>query len=185
MLVNGETNMSIFESQLVQTFINLPIISRIRRNHGLEHATLHILAQRFPQIKLAGHSDSGGFWLLGNLPLEEVQSAVAEAETRLRAGEHNLAIHPNCGTNLAVGGTLAGLAGSLAMLGAGNRMRDKLERVPLAVTLATLALILSHPLGSLFQARLTTSGELNDLQVRGIDVSRRGRFNAYRIVTQG
>jgi hypothetical protein len=185
MLENGETIMSIFESQFVQTLINLPIVSRIRRNHGLEHATLHILAKRFPQIKMAGHSDTGGFWLLGNLPLEEVQSAVAEAETRLRAGEYSLAIHPNCGTNLAVGGTLAGLAGSVAMLGAGSRIRDKLERIPLAITLATLALIFSQPLGSLFQSNLTTSGELGNLKVRGIDVSPRGRITAYRVITHG
>ncbi|MFU8770922.1 MAG: DUF6391 domain-containing protein [Anaerolineales bacterium] len=177
--------MSIFDSQFVQTLINIPVISRVRRNHALEHATLHVLAQRFPHVKMAGHSDTGGFWLLGNLPLEEVRSAVDEAHERLFAGEHNLAVHPNCGTNLAVGGTLAGLAGGIAMLGAGSRVRDKIERLPLAVILATLALIFSRPLGILFQARLTTSGELEDLQVKGIDVSHRGRFNAYRVITQG
>ena len=177
--------MSIFESPLFQSLIAIPFISRIRRNHGLEHATLHILAERFPHLKMAGHSDTGGFWLLGDLPLEEIQSAVMEAEARLRAGEHDLAVHQNCGTNLATAGTLAGLAGGMAMFGAGSRMRDKLERLPLAVTMATLALIFSRPVAMLLQANVTTSGELENLHVSGISVSHRGKIKAFRVITQG
>ena len=30
-------------------------ISRIRRNHALEHATLHVLAYKYPQKNLAGY----------------------------------------------------------------------------------------------------------------------------------
>ncbi len=38
-------------------------LSRIRRNHGLEHAALHVLAERHPGKPLAGHSDLNGFWI--------------------------------------------------------------------------------------------------------------------------
>src|SRR5512141_137266 len=160
-------------------------ISRIRRNHGLEHATLHVLAERHPKLSLAGHSDVNGFWLLGDVSTEEVHSAVDEALSRMNAGEHNLAVHPNCGTNFVTAGTFAGVAASMAMFGAGRRVRDKLERIPLAASLATVALIAAQPMGLVFQERFTTSGYPEGLEVVDILPSRRGRINAHRVVTRG
>ncbi len=168
-----------------QAFLNLPFLSRIRRNHGLEHATLHILSQRNPGINLAGHSDIGGFWLLGDVEDEQVESAVHEALQRLRGGENHLAVHPNCGTNFVAAGTLAGVAAALAMLGSGKRLRDRLERIPLAASFATLALMLAQPLGLRLQEQVTTSGSPGNLQVTEIIASRRGRLNVHRIVTRG
>lgn len=169
----------------IQPLLDMPFLSRIRRNHGLEHASLHILSERFPGISLAGHSDTGGFWLLGNVPTAEVQSAVEEALRRLRAGERRLAIHPNCGTNFVTSGTLAGLAAGLAMFGAGRRLRDKVERLPLAASFATLALIAAQPLGLLLQETITTSGEPGALEVVEIIPSRNGRLDVHRVVTRG
>jgi hypothetical protein len=73
--------------------LELPLLSRIRRNHGLEHATLHVLAKYLPQTMIAGHSDAGGFYIIGDVPTETMNSAVQEAIARLRAGESKLAIH--------------------------------------------------------------------------------------------
>src|SRR5512134_2196327 len=114
----------------IETVINYPAVSRVRRNHGLEHATLHILSQRLPPRPLAGHSDTRGFWILGDVSTEEVQTAVEEAVRRLQAGEHNLAVHPNCGTNFVTSGVLASLAAFVAMFGAGRSFRSRLERLP-------------------------------------------------------
>ncbi len=61
----------------IQTILNYPPVSRVRRNHGLEHATLHILSQSGPKRPLAGHSDTRGFWVLGDVSTDEVQEAVA------------------------------------------------------------------------------------------------------------
>src|SRR5512143_927816 len=110
-----------------QNIFDLPIISRIRRNHGLEHATLHTLANRLPHTMLAGHSDTGGFWIIGDVSTDVLQAAVQEALTRLRAGESGLAVHPNCGTNIVTAGAMAGLAGAMAMFGSGKQIRDKLS----------------------------------------------------------
>jgi hypothetical protein len=151
----------------------------------LEHATLHILSQRHPKLPLAGHSDTRGFWVLGEVSTEDVTSAVQEAMQRMQAGEHNLAVHPNCGTNFVTSGVLASLAAFVAMFGAGRRLRDRLERLPLAASLATIALIISQPLGLRLQERVTTSGELAGLQVVQITPSRRGRMQAHRVLTQG
>jgi hypothetical protein len=177
--------MSIFESALFQSILETPFISRVRRNHGLEHATLHILAKRYPGQNMGGHSDHKGFWLIGNIPTEGIQQAVEEALQRLRGGEHHLAVHPSCGTNFATAGVLAGMAGVVGMWGAGPRKRDKVERVPLVATLATLALIVAQPLGLSAQKYFTTSGELGDLEVVEIVATKRGRMTAHRVTTRG
>lgn len=172
-------------SGLLQTLLSAFPVSRIRRNHGLEHATLHILSERYPKINLAGHSDMGGFWVLGDVSTEEVESAVNEGLDRMRNGEHNLAVHPNCGTNFVTAGTFAGVAASLAMLGVGRRFRDKLERVPLAASLATVALMFAQPMGLIIQERVTTSGAPEALEVVDIVPSHRGRIKAHRVITEG
>lgn len=160
-------------------------ISRIRRNHGLEHATMQILARRNPYYRMAGHSDAGGFWLLGDVPGEEVQSAVDEALARLSAGEHNLAVHPNCGTNFVTAGALAGTVAWLAMLGTEGSWKKKLERWPVLISLVTVALIAAQPLGPLLQAKVTTSGDPQGLRVTGILRKEQGGMPAHRVLTEG
>ena len=177
--------MSFIENTPIQNILSYPLISRVRRNHGLEHATLHILAQKYPGKSMAGHSDFSGFWLLGDLSTEAIESAVAEALRRLQGGEHSLAVHPNCGTNLVTAGSLAGIAGLFGMLGVGSRKRDKLERLPMVASLATLALIIAQPLGLFFQRHLTTSGKPENLEVLEIIPTQRGRMQAHRVITQG
>lgn len=177
--------MSLLNSTAYQSLVNIPWFSRVRRNHGLEHATLHILSKRLPGKSLAGHSDTKGFWLLGEVPTEEVEVAAQEALTRMKAGEPQLAVHPNCGTNFATAGTLAGLAGAAAMFGVGPRKRDKLDRLALAATLATLALMVGQPVGLFLQKYFTTSGAPGNLEVVAITSSKRGRITAHRVLTQG
>ncbi len=167
-----------------ESVLNYPFVPRLRRNHGLEHATLHILARHNPNRHLAGYSDVAGFWILGDLTTSEVESAVQEALQRMQAGEKSLAVHPNCGTNFVTSGVLASLAAFVALFGAGRRTRDWLERLPLAATLATLALIISHPLGLMIQERVTTSGQPGALAVVKITPTRRGRMQAHRVITQ-
>ena len=177
------------DTNLVQRAIETPPVSRVRRNHGLEHATLNILSQRFPHLKLAGHSDFRGFWIVGDVPIEAVKDAVDDALSRMQAGERDLAVHSNCGTNYVTAGMMAGVAGAIAMAGVGRRWRDKLERLPLAMSLATLALIVGMPLGSLIQARVTTSGDPGDMQVVEIMTKMRGtaskRLKTHRVITRG
>jgi hypothetical protein len=169
----------------LSAILEFPMISRIRRNHGLEHATLHTLAKQLPHTMLAGHSDMGGFWIIGDVSSDLLHTAVQEAIARLRSGESGLAIHPNCGTNIATAGALAGIAGSLAMLGSGKRIREKLNRLPIAAMLATMALIIAQPLGMLLQARVTTSGDPGSLEVIAITHRRQGRMTVHRIQTRG
>ncbi|MCL4257786.1 MAG: hypothetical protein KJZ53_04555 [Anaerolineales bacterium] len=156
--------------------------SRLRRNHGLEHATIHVLSRTHPRVSTAGHSDPGGFWLLGDLSTEAVYTAVEEALARLNAGERNLAIHPNCGTNLVTASVTAGLAGALAF-GTARNDRERLERLPLAILMSLGGLLLARPLGARIQQRVTTSGDPGSLHVVEIRRTQRGRFTAHRVST--
>ena len=159
----------------------------MRRNHSLEHATLNVLAQRAPHLRLAGYSDAGGFWLVGDVPIDDLQLAVSEALARLQNGQSSLAIHAHCGTNYVIPGFFAGTAAWLVMLG--NDKQDslgkKLDRWSLVVLLATLALLASRPLGPVFQQKVTTDAGVDGMQITEIIRSERGRMVLHRIVTSG
>ena len=128
-------------------------ITRIRRHHALEHAALQVIAKKNPHVSILGYSDVRGFWLVGNLPTETVRDGVDEALNRLRGGESQLAIHPNCGTNFVASGFLAGLAAWIGMLGTGSGFRRKAERLPIVISLVTLTMILANPWGLSFRQR--------------------------------
>ncbi|HKJ26744.1 MAG TPA: DUF6391 domain-containing protein [Anaerolineales bacterium] len=164
--------------------LEIPAISRIRRNHGLEHATIHVLTEKKKPLSVAGHSDAGGFWILGELGTEELLEAAQEALARLNNGEHDLAVHPNCGTNFATYGIFAGLGSFLALSGA-KKFKDRLDRLPLAALLATVALILSQPVAYRLQREVTTSGRMFDLSITRITRTFIGNRTAHRIETKG
>lgn len=160
------------------------ILTRVRRNHAIEHATLSVLARKNPNYRLAGYSDPLGFWILGQVSCDELQTALDEAQSRLRGGEYGLAIHPNCGTNFATTGVLAGTAAWLAMLGSGRSTRAKLERLPLVMSLVTITMIFAQPLGPFLQARLTTDGHIGSQHVVEVRCYQRRGIPAYRIITR-
>lgn len=160
------------------------MLSRIRRNHALEHATIHVLSRRFPKKNLIGRSDSSGFYIYGNITTAELQEAVHEALVRLHRGERRLAIHPNCGTNLVTSATLAGSASFFALLGSKDEdWRDRLDRLPLAVMATVVALIAAQPLGRLAQERLTTIADPGNLEITAIETMRRGGLTLHRVLT--
>lgn len=166
------------------TILDFPVTSRIRRNHGLEHASLNILNQRFPDRTLAGYSSPSGFFVLGDLATEDLREAVMQALTRLQTGERHLAIHPNCGTNYVASGFVAGLLAWLGMTGAKSK-REKVDRLPFIIALAMLGFIISQPLGPKIQERITTSGNPEGMTIVDIFLVRFGQFTLHRVITQG
>jgi hypothetical protein len=150
---------------------------RTRQHHGLEHATLHMLAARIPGLRMAGLSDPFGFTLYGEADEAQVQRAVSDAMLRLQAGESGLAIHPNCGTNLAATSLLAGAGALLARVGARNPL-DIFVRTIMAVM---AAVVLSKPLGRRLQV-YTTSGNLAGRWLVGVRTRRLGPLVFHRVV---
>jgi hypothetical protein len=164
------------------SILDLPVISRIRRNHGLEHASLTILSSMNPTLALAGISFPAGFIVLGEVETGQLRAAVFQALNRMQNGEKHLAVHPNCGTNYVTSGVVAGLLAWLGMSGARNR-REKLDRLPMVISLVTLAFIYTRPLGPIIQERITTSAEPANLHIVDIFPVRFGNFCLHRVVT--
>lgn len=164
--------------------LSIPPLLRTRRNHALEHATLQVLTQKDPKRRLAGYSGPDGFWVLGEIDLETLQQGVEEAQTRLRAGERNLAVHPHCGTNFVTTGAVAGTFAWLGMLGTRRGLRDKLDRLPILMMLVTLAMIMAQPLGPRMQEKFTTEPDLGDLQVTQIMRYQRQNTPLHKVSTR-
>ncbi len=150
------------------------LISRVRRNHGLEHATIHMLSAKHTQFSAQGNSDHKGFSLniYGELTLADVETAVYEAHKRLSNGEHDLAVHQNCGTVLVTMGVLAALGSQLAFMYEERRQKRSQMNLPVftaaaptAVLLSIIAIIVGRPLGIKFQAAYTVEGDIGDLKI--------------------
>ena len=163
--------------------LDLPLVHETRRNHALEHATLHVLSAGHPGNPMAGHSNPTGFFILGNLPTEDVKSAVTQALMRLRSGERELAIHAGCGTNLATSALLAGTFAWFALRG-GKSTFGRLLRLPFALAFALVGFAISQPLGPVIQAKITTDADMGDLQVVDVRPTMRGRVTAHRVITK-
>jgi hypothetical protein len=70
---------------------------------------------------------------------------------------------------LVTSGLLAGSASFFALIGIGNKnLRQRLERLPMAITLTMIALIIAQPLGKAVQKHVTTDGDPGQLEI--IDV---------------
>ncbi len=159
-------------------------LSRIRKNHALEHATVHLLGQRYPNKSLIGRSDNRGFFIYGDISADTLQNTAIEALMRLRNGESQLAIHPNCGTNLVTSALLAGLAAFISLFGSKNDdWRKRLERLPTAIMLSAMALVISQPLGNYFQKRFTTNANIGSLEILSTRRIERGSSSYLRVLT--
>ena len=150
------------------------LISRIRRNHGLEHASIHVLSEKHQGFSAQGNSNHRGFYLniYGNIDEADVTMAVEEAFTRMKGGEHKLAVHPNCGTVLLTTATMTTLAAQAAF--AIEQFRHKSDRtdsqvimngLPSAVLASVIALILARPAGIKIQENYTVEGDLKEMQL--------------------
>ena len=159
--------------------LDLPLILETRRNHALEHATLHILARKY-HTSMAGHSNPTGFFLLGDVTAEDISSAATEAMARLLAGESGLAVHPGCGTNLATTALLAGTFAWAPLRGAKSTFW-RVWLIPIAVVFAAFGYWLSKPLGPWLQKYITTEADLGDMEIVDIVPVRKG---VHRVITK-
>lgn len=163
--------------------LDLPLILETRRNHALEHATLHVLAVKYPKQRLVGYSNPTGFFILGNVPTEEVTRAAVQALRLLRLGERDLAIHDGCGTNMATTVLLAGTLAWFVLRGARSTL-GRMLRLPFAVGFALLGVSLSRPLGPWLQTRITTEAKVGNMEIVGVKRTGRGRISAHRVITK-
>ena len=152
-------------------------VKRTRQHHAIEHATLHILAERYPQRSFAGYSDPVGFFVVGRVDSFALRRAVSDAMLRLRAGETHLAIHPNCGTVIASTSLLVALA---ALIGAAGQ-RGLLARFTSMLAWVLGALVFSKPLGLLLQ-RYTTLAEIGNRWLVEVRPLAQGKTPLHRVI---
>jgi len=144
-----------------QPLLNMPYVLRTRRNHGLEHATIHILSRQ--RYHLSGRSTDGGFVIFGEVPTETLEEGVQEALRRMRGGQHSLAIHPNCGTNLVTTGFLATIISAIGF--SGKNVRKAWDRFPFIMVLMMMVVLFSPVLGMSLQRYFTTEGDPGNLEL--------------------
>lgn len=160
--------------------LKLPLILETRRNHALEHATLHLLARKYKTQPMAGHSNPTGFFLLGEVQTDDVIACANEAWTRLNAGESGLAVHEGCGTNLVAATLLPASFAWMPLRGARSTFW-RLGLIPLALVLALFGYFLSKPLGPWLQKYITTEADLGSMQIVEVRLVRKGM---HRIITK-
>ena len=160
--------------------LDLPLILETRRNHALEHATLQVLARKYQNQSMAGHSNPTGFFLLGDFQTEDVSSAASEAMARLLSGESGLAIHPGCGTNMATTALLSATFAWMPIRGAKSTFW-RVWLIPIAILFAAFGYFLSKPLGPWLQKYVTTEADLGDMQIVEIIPVRKG---LHRVITK-
>ncbi len=146
-------------------------ISTVRRNHGIEHATVHVLTARDPSTRLIGRADTTGFNIYGDVPTDALISAAREALARLQSGERALAVHPRCGTNLVVAGLLTAVAAAFAI-----GRKPSLKKLPDVILATTIAAFVAQPLGMTLQARVTTSPDAIGARIAGVRQSQMGQI---------
>src|SRR5688500_10382042 len=160
--------------------LDFPPFLATRRNHALEHASLLILARKYKDQNMAGHSNPTGFFLFGDMSLEDIRNAINEAMTRLPPGESGHAIHPRCRTKLAAS-TLVPSASAWAPFQGARSLRWRLLLIPVALMFAIFGYLLSKPLGPWLQRNVTTEADLGDMRVMDIVTVRPG---VYRVLTK-
>ncbi|MDB9449759.1 DUF6391 domain-containing protein [Dolichospermum circinale] len=173
------------DADLLQQLSFIPGLKEIlmlRQVHALEHATVWVLGDnkkpysppgtstntQLDDELLGGLSTEQGFFLYGDVNINDLRRAVTLAKHRLTSGEWDLAIHPRCGTNVSVAMLLtAGLSVTVPFL-LPFRPIEQLIGLGLA---ATAAAGIAPDLGMLTQRYITTSIPFN-LAVENITIAR-------------
>jgi Domain of unknown function (DUF6391) len=152
------------------------LIRRTRQHHAIEHATIHVLSARYPRHSFSGYSDPLGFTITGDLDELAIRRAVGDALLRLQAGEHDLARHPNCGTNLVTSAVLVALAALLT-----SQKRNPVERFVTTLIAVLPVIVFAKHVGLYFQG-YTTSAAVSDRWVAAIHPVSIGRMRAHRVL---
>lgn len=148
----------------------MQVLSHIRKNHAMEHATIHVLRDLMPHGSFAGYSLIRGYWIFGRAELQVIQKAAEMALARLNNGEKKLAVHPNCGTNLAVTGLCTAGAGMLMSL-MESEDDSSFSRFSTLTTAGMIGAIAGRSLGPRAQEKLTTDANVRNLSIVSINCS--------------
>jgi hypothetical protein len=154
------------------------VLRTIRRNHALEHATITLMLAEQGPMRVVGRAGTDGFFVYANVTKEKLERFAQQALERLQGGEASLAVSPLCGTNIAVGGILAGAASYLAI---GSSRKGGFDAVAKAIIAGMLGVLFSQPVGRMVQKNYTTSPDLEGVRI--VSVEPVGRFGVHKVRT--
>ncbi len=141
----------------------------LRKNHALEHATINVLEERFNYHQLAGYAEDEGFFIMGLQSPEQVEMAAREGLKRLKNGERELVIHDRCGTTITAANLASAVLFLLLLFLSGM---FTLWTMLAAVVLANFV---GPALGRFMQKNITTSAEVDEVEIIGAEIDRGGR----------
>jgi hypothetical protein len=153
--------------------INLPFVAaafrafhvdrEVRRNHVLEHATIHFLEATCKR-RLSGRTARDGFRVCGHSSSREIKKAFDEVRRTVRAGDPLPYISPRCGSNVV---SALGLALFVALV-------RLLVQPPLMVRASALAGVvvflvgMRHGIGNWVQRRFFMATDFDEVSLREV-----------------
>lgn len=155
------------------------VINTIRRNHALEHATITLMLAEQGPMRVVGRAGTDGFHVYANVTKEKLERFAHQALERLQGGEASLAVSPLCGTNIAVGGILAGAAAYLAV----GSSKGGFDGMSKAIIAGMLAVVASQPIGRLVQKNYTTSPDLQGVRIVSVEPVGSGKLGVHKVRT--
>lgn len=155
------------------------LLANVRRNHGIEHATVGILTQRKIKPPIFALATPSGFMIYSKLNKNEILSATNESIKLMLAGDSELAISQYCGTNIVAGGIIAVISTIIFAKILGKKSKGILN-IANGFFISTL---LSKPIGRLVQKYITTDQHINGIKVKNIRSLNLGNFYIHHIST--
>ncbi|MEW6243011.1 MAG: DUF6391 domain-containing protein [Bacillota bacterium] len=153
------------------TILRLASNALLRKNHGLEHATINILEQELGDIRSAGMATEEGFFIKAQgVSAQDVAHAASLGRARLLEGNSRLAIHPRCGTSRAAANVIMS-ALFVVLLILGHLLS------PAGILAALLLGHLTGPVfGTFLQKHFTTSARVERVFIVGVEALRSRGF---------
>lgn len=140
------------------------LLERLRRNHAIEHASLHLLVRKMGPVRAVACSDWGGFTIYGDIKTQPLAEAAIEALQALQSGHAELAIHPHCGSNLTVSMFLGTLAAATWLIAKRRGFWGRLFALGLTIG----AIGAAQPLSRIVQGRLLTHPDVRHARIRSV-----------------
>ncbi|MDI3546569.1 MAG: hypothetical protein PWR10_221 [Halanaerobiales bacterium] len=131
----------------------------LRKNHGLEHATVNILEREYGYRNLAGYAEESGFYIIGATNIWAVEEAARKGLALMRKGYGDLAVHKRCGTSMTVANFVSAVIFLLLLLYTGH---FSIFNMIIAIVAANL---MGPLLGQVIQRRFTTTADVDEMEI--------------------
>ena len=143
---------------------------KLRKNHGLEHATINILEKEYGYNDLAGYAEEDGFYIMGVNNTVYVEEAARKGLRLMQKGKEELAIHKRCGTSMTVANFLSAIIFLSLLFSSGH---FSILNMIIAIIIANLV---GPYIGQIVQRKFTTTSKVKEMEIKKSYFSESGSF---------